>query len=89
MTLELEFTKTFRDGYRQLPDHIKDKTDKALKFLAHDVRHPGLQTKPVQGAKGIYEARVDRSYRMTYERVSGGVLRMRVVGKHDDVLNNP
>ena len=62
---------------------------KALRLLAENPRHPSLQTKPVERAPGIYEARVDQRYRLTYERLAGDVLRMRVVGKHDTALKKP
>ena len=86
---EVELTDRFKSAYAELPDSIKKKVQKAIRLLANDPRHPSLQTKPIQGAKGIYEARADRAYRMTYERMPGDVLRMRVVGKHDEALKNP
>lgn len=48
-----------------------------------------LQSKPVEGAPGIFEARVDLDDRLTYERLPGDVLRLRVVGRHDDALKKP
>ncbi|GAB4578991.1 MAG: hypothetical protein Fur0022_17280 [Anaerolineales bacterium] len=85
----IRYSKRFIKAYSQLPDHIQLKIDKALQLLANDPRHPSLQTKPVQRAIGIYEARVDQSYRLTYERLSGDILQLRVVGKHDETLKNP
>ena len=79
----------FVKAYRSLPPDIRKKVDKALRLLAHDPRYPSLRTKAIQGSNGLYEARVDRSYRMTYERLPGDVLRLRVVGKHDETLKNP
>ncbi|MEA3351179.1 MAG: hypothetical protein U9Q82_11195 [Chloroflexota bacterium] len=86
---KIELTTRFEKAYVDLPKHIQKKVSKALGLLAHDPRYPGLQTKPIQGAKGIYEARVDQAYRMTYERLPDDVLRMRVVGNHDETLKNP
>ena len=86
---KIEVTLRFRKAYRKLPPAIQKKVRKALRLLAEDPRHPSLHTKPIQGAPGIYEARVDRSYRMTYERLPGDVLRVRVVGKHDETLKKP
>lgn len=51
--------------------------------LAEDPHHPSLQTKPIKGIKGIYEARVDNSYRMTCQRIEEDTLLLRVVGKHE------
>ncbi|MBL7163711.1 MAG: type II toxin-antitoxin system RelE/ParE family toxin [Anaerolineales bacterium] len=86
---EIELTDRFKKAYAELPEQIKKKIRKAIRLLANDPRHPSLQTKPIQGAKGLYEARADRAYRMTYERSPGDVLRLRVVGKHDEASKNP
>ena len=79
----------FIKAYLKLPASIRDKVDKAIKLLAEDPRHPSLQTKPVQSFKGIYEARVDIHYRLTYERLPNDLLRVRVVAMHDEALKNP
>jgi mRNA-degrading endonuclease RelE of RelBE toxin-antitoxin system len=86
---QIILTEFFRKRYAKLPPEIQKKVRKAIKHLAEDPRHPSLRTKPVEGTKGIYEARVDRNYRMTYERLVGDTLLLRVVGKHDKTLKNP
>jgi len=85
----IDVTESFLKQYAKLPAKIQKKVDKALKYLAVDYRHPSLEAKPIQGVKGIYEARVDRDYRMTYERLPNDVLRLRVVDTHDKALKNP
>lgn len=87
--LEIELTETFKRLYARLPDKIKKKALKALELLAENPRHPSLRSKPIEGARGIYEARVDQKYRLTYERLAGDVLRIRVVGKHNEALKKP
>jgi hypothetical protein len=62
--------------------------DKAVQLLDADFRHPGLQARPIEGTRDIYEARVDRKHRMTYER-KGDRLIMRTVGEHDKTLSRP
>lgn len=84
-----ELTQTFLECYARLPKSIQKKVNKAIRLLAEDPRYPSLRSKPIEGAPGIYEARVDWQYRLTYERLPGNVLRLRVVGKHDNVLKNP
>lgn len=78
----------FRKSYQRLPHLIQAKVDKQLRWLTENMRHPSLQVKPVKGAKGIWEARVDLHYRMTFE-VIGDTIYLRVVGNHDEVLRNP
>ncbi len=86
---KIQFTRRFLKAGRKLPPKIRKKLQKALRLLAENPGHPSLQTKPIQGAKGIYEARVDRGYRLTYERLPGDVLRLRVVDRHDETLKKP
>jgi mRNA-degrading endonuclease RelE of RelBE toxin-antitoxin system len=75
--------------YKNLPKAIQKKIKRQIKLLAENPRHPSLQTKPIQGTNGIYEARVDINYRMTYERLADDTLLLRVVAKHDDALKKP
>ncbi len=86
---EIEIPDKFIELLSELPVDIRKKVAKILRFLAENPRHPSLQSKPVQGAPGIFEARVDDSNRLTYERLPGNVLRLRVIGKHDEVLRKP
>ena len=86
---QIEYTDKFWKQYAKLPPGIQEKVKKAIGYLAEDFRHSSLHSKPIQGIKGIYEARVDRDYRMTYERLPQDVLRLRVVGPHDEALKNP
>ena len=68
---------------------MQEEIKKQIAMLAENPRYPSLQTKPVQGAMGIYEVRVDADYRFTYERVADDTLVLRVVGKDDDALKKP
>lgn len=86
---KIEFTARFVSFYQALSPSIRKKVDKAIVLLAENPRHPSLQTRPIQGARGIYEARVDLSHRMTYERLAGDVLLLRVVGRHDETIEKP
>ena len=65
------------------------KLKKALALLEENPRHPSLQTKPIKGARGFYEARVDINYRMTYIRLPDDTVEMSNVDKHDEALKNP
>ncbi len=57
MSRELVFTKPFVRDYQTLPETIRTETDRALKLLLDDPRHPSLQAKKMQPAKrGIFEA---------------------------------
>jgi mRNA interferase RelE/StbE len=86
---EIETTEHFEQDFLRLPPELQKKVLKALRLLAENPRHPSLQTKPIQGARGLYEARIDQSYRMTYQRLPNDVLLLRAAGKHDETLKNP
>jgi mRNA-degrading endonuclease RelE of RelBE toxin-antitoxin system len=78
----------FIEKYLALPEAIRRKTDKALRLLDRDFRHPGLQSKLLVQGQGIFEARVNDHYRLTYQR-QGDVLFLRNIDNHDDCLKNP
>jgi hypothetical protein len=84
----IEFTNRFVKQYLQLRVAIQHKVDKALVLLDTDYRKPGLRSHPVEGTRRIFEAYVDRRYRMTFER-SGDTFIMRNVDTHDECLKRP
>jgi hypothetical protein len=86
--MPLELTERFLRQYSQLPTAVQKKIDKALALLDIDFRHPGLRSHPIDSIPGVFEASVDRRYRMTYER-RGNTLVMRNVDNHDDCLGDP
>ena len=86
---KIKLTRRFLKSFARLPKAIQEKIKKQIALLAENPRHPSLRTKPVQGTDGIYEARIDRDYRMTYERQSDDTLVMRVVDRHDEALRKP
>ena len=86
--MPIVISERFAKAYAKLPRHVQRKVDKALRLLDEDFRHPGLRARPVEGTRGIYEARVDRKHRLTYERVDDRLI-MRTVGEHDKTLDRP
>jgi hypothetical protein len=84
----VEFTNRFVKQYLRLSTSTRRKVDKALLLLDTDFRKPGLRSHPIEGTHGVFEAYVDRRYRMTYER-SGDTFIMRNVDDHDECLQNP
>ena len=66
-----------------------EKIKQQIAILSENPPHPALQALPIQGAPGIYEARVDNDYRTTYPRDPADTLLLGVVGKHDEALRKP
>jgi len=85
--LKLVFTKSFKRDYNDLPERIQKKVDKQLEFLLEDLNYPSLQAKKMKGTEGIWEARVSKSYRFTFQ-IEDGYYLLRRVGTHD-TLENP
>jgi mRNA-degrading endonuclease YafQ of YafQ-DinJ toxin-antitoxin module len=86
---EIETTERFEKDFLRLTPELQKKVLKALRLLAENPRHPSLQTKPIQGARGIYEARIDQSHRFTFQRLPNDTLLLRTAGKHDETLKHP
>jgi mRNA-degrading endonuclease RelE of RelBE toxin-antitoxin system len=82
------FTDRFVRAYDRLPDGIRQKVKKALRLLDTDARHPSLRVHPIRGHQGIYEARVDQKYRMSFE-FDGDDKIMRNVDNHNECLKSP
>jgi mRNA-degrading endonuclease RelE of RelBE toxin-antitoxin system len=78
----------FKKSYEILPKNIQNKVDRQLKVLCEDFYHPSLHTKKIKGRSGIWEVRVDISYRFTFEIADDTIL-LRVVGNHNEVLKHP
>jgi mRNA-degrading endonuclease RelE of RelBE toxin-antitoxin system len=85
----IRLSTRFSKSYAGLPEQIRKKVDRQILRLGENITHPSLQSKPIQGIEGVFDARVDQNYRMTYERLPGDILLLRVVGKHDEALKNP
>jgi hypothetical protein len=86
--MPVRYTERFKRQYIKLPLAVRLKVDKSLKLLDADFRHPGLRSHPIEGAPGVFEAYIDRKYRMTYER-RGDTFIMRNVDNHDECLRKP
>jgi mRNA interferase RelE/StbE len=81
-------TERFKKAWKELRETEKALAAKALQNLLNDLRYPGLGVKKIQGAGGIWEARVSRSIRITF-LIDGDSIILRNIGKHDSTLKNP
>ena len=83
---KIRFTRRFLKTSANLSAFVQEKIKKPIALLAENPRHASLQTKLIQGAAGVLEARIDIDYRMTYERDAEDILALRVAGRHDETL---
>ncbi len=85
--MELRFTRSFEKDYRELPTILQKLVDKKLLLFIVNPRHPSLRTKKMAGFDDIWEARITRDHRFTFQ-LFGDVWLIRRVGPHD-ILKNP
>ncbi len=84
---QLQWTHVFKKDYHGLPETIKNQTRKQLRILGENPRHPSLRIKKMTDPRNIWEARITRGYRFTFQ-IRSGVYLLRRIGKHD-ILRNP
>jgi len=80
-------TRRFEKDYSSLPPSVQNKVDKKLKIFVDDISHPSLRIKKMEGTQEIWEMRVSRNYRITFQFTNDGVI-LRRVGTHD-ILKTP
>lgn len=78
----LTYTEPFKRSYEKLPKIIQKKADKILLLLGQDLMYPSIRAKKIQGAGDIWEGRIDRFHRFTFE-INGDEIILRSIGSHD------
>ncbi len=85
-------SERFKRAFRSLPKEVQKKAGRTLRLMAEDLSYSSLVVKKVQGYTGVWEARVDVKYRLTFqvEQKDGETIyTLRNVDNHDDCLKNP
>lgn len=85
--MKIRFTSTFHEDYFELPFKIRGALEKKFRLLVEDMRHPSLRVKKMEGYTGIWEARISKHYRFTFE-IERETYLLRRAGPHD-ILRNP
>jgi len=70
----LVFTRSFVKDYRALSPALQNAVDRQLRHLMEDPRHPSLHVKKMQDPREIWEGRITKGYRFTFQ-MEGGSLR--------------
>ncbi|GFP25096.1 hypothetical protein HKBW3S25_00546 [Candidatus Hakubella thermalkaliphila] len=86
--MKIQTTQPFDQDYETLPEEIKERADKQFTLLLENPRHPSLRLKKIKGIKDIWEGRITRDYRFTFQ-IDGDTYILRRIGKHDQTLRNP
>jgi mRNA-degrading endonuclease RelE of RelBE toxin-antitoxin system len=85
--MRIQTTKPFDEDYDALPEGIKERAEKQFVLLMENPHHPSLRLKKIKGHPNIWEGRVTKSYRFTFQ-ISGEIYLLRRIGTHD-VLKTP
>lgn len=71
-----------KKDYASLPVDLKKKVKKQFRFLTQDLRHPSINAKKYpEGGDGVWQGRVDRSYRF-YFTIEGDVYLVQAITPH-------
>ena len=64
--MRLLYTERFRRSYANAPASLQKRYDKQLALLVQNLRHPSLRAKKYGEARDIWQARVDRGWRLYF-----------------------
>jgi mRNA-degrading endonuclease RelE of RelBE toxin-antitoxin system len=81
--MKLFLTNRFKREYRKAPDDVKDRIDKALRYLASDLKHPSLRAKIIDETNRIWQARVTRNWRIYFQIEDGLIIGLRIFAHKD------
>jgi addiction module RelE/StbE family toxin len=85
--VKVAFTKPFKRDYKGLSENIQELIEKQIILLLDNPKHPSFRLKKKEGHISIFEAKVTKGYRMTFQIVDDTYL-LRRVGTHS-ILKRP
>ena len=86
--MNISRTENFKRAWKQLNDEQKKLAVKAIEQLVTDIRYPAPRVKKIKGTENIWEARVSKSIRITFQREKSTIL-LRNIGQHDETIGRP
>ncbi|MGH8933019.1 MAG: hypothetical protein ACRDZO_20940 [Egibacteraceae bacterium] len=86
---QLEIPDHFRKVLHSKPAALQAAVLKCVARLGDNPRHPGLRTHRLQGAKGVWEAYVDKANRVTFHYGVDGRIVLRNNCNHDILTRSP
>jgi hypothetical protein len=64
----------FKKVMGKKPAELQSAISRIVLLLGQNTRHPSLQTHPMRGTKGVFEAYVDKKNRVTFHYESGKIV---------------
>ena len=80
-------SKPFDKDYQSLPEKIQNLTNGKLRLLLQNPHHPSLRIKKMEDPREIWEGRITKNYRFTFQ-IKGDTYVLRRIGPHD-ILKTP
>ena len=85
--MRLERTEQFKRDFASLPEPMQRRAEKKIRLFLENPRHPSLRIKKMQGVEEIWEGRITRNYRFTFQ-IAGDTWLLRRIGAHE-ILKTP
>ncbi len=85
--MKIETTKPFDRDFLRLSAVIRRNAERKFQLLLKNLRHPSLRVKKMEDPRNIWEGRITKQYRFTFQ-VVGDVYFFRRIGTHD-ILRKP
>ena len=79
--MKLHYSQHFRRNYAAAPAHIQRAFDKQAALLVQNLQHPSLRAKKFDEARGVWQARVTRDWRL-YFTIEGDTYRLHELKPH-------
>ena len=79
--------RQFDEEFAALPERVQRRARKQLALLLSNPRHPSLRIKKMEGQRDVWEGRISRDYRFTFD-IIGDLYKLRRIGSHD-ILRHP
>jgi mRNA-degrading endonuclease RelE of RelBE toxin-antitoxin system len=64
--MKIVYTAKFQKDYVASPADVRKAFDKQLRFLSQNLQHPSLHAKKYDESTGLWQARVNRSWRFYF-----------------------
>jgi len=85
--MKIQTTRPFDRDYDDLPEPIKEQIDKQLTLFLDNPHHPSIRVKKIKGYPKIWEGRITKNYRFTFQ-IEGEIYILRRIGTHN-ILKTP
>ena len=85
--MRLLTTRPFEADYAALPERFRKLADQKLALFVESPRHPSLRIKKMHDPRGIWEGRITREYRFTFQMAGDACIHRRI-GPHS-ILKTP